>query len=752
MAETFDPYHRWLGIPPKDQPPHAYRLLGLDAFEADPQVIRDAAERQMAHVRTYQLGPRSELSQKILNELAAAKACLSEPAKKAEYDRRLRASLAPAPPTGPPPPLRGPTGRRNLSLAAGFGGLAIAVIGAAVWIAWPRESPEPVAEQVVAESEPEPDRTPQLAPMPDLTVPEGQPIRLVVTTVDRPSGPTKLRYELGKDAPAGARIDPQSGEFTWTPAETQGPGRYAIPVVATSGEDAASSGRAVLHVEVREVNDPPRLRPVKDCAAECGKLLRVELSAEDSDRPANKLAFALIDGPPGATVEAASGTSCTFRWQPRSEDAGQRHQATVEVTDNGVPPRSDRKLLTISVASVPGPRPAEASPMVSPGGVPAPPAGGHKPPGLEQPPTAPVSDMRLAELQRIFENVLPLFRSWAVASAEQKDLMVQLQPVVTQAVQLGGQLQQLQARARTLEIARRGAHATNDQAAAADYSRQIADCQTQAAAIQGPLQAALAEKGRLENLIGEKRRQQALAVKDAERVTESWVGLCDPFGRLPKAAQQRLVDRAGQWMGQEGQLWLPYMARAFAYINLGQYELAMGDIERLRQLNSAMNGFAAASRGHIFTKQGDLKKAMAEFGKAASLDPKLGILYVFRGHAYLVQERYSDAEKEFRRAVQVAGKAPEAHNALALLLAASPHPSVRNGKQAVEHATKACEASGWRIWVYADTLAAAYAESGDFQAAIKYENQAIGLAPAEVHDGLRQRLSLYQDGKPYRMK
>lgn len=90
MAEDFDPYHRWLGIPPRDQPANHYRLLGLGLFEEDPEVIRDAAERQMGHVRLYALGKHSDLSQRLLNELGAARACLLDRAKKAEYDRRLR--------------------------------------------------------------------------------------------------------------------------------------------------------------------------------------------------------------------------------------------------------------------------------------------------------------------------------------------------------------------------------------------------------------------------------------------------------------------------------------------------------------------------------------------------------------------------------------------------------------------------------------------------------------------------------------
>lgn len=92
MRSEFDPYHRWLGIPPKHQPPNYYRLLGLELFEDDPDVIRDAAERQIAHVRSYQLGPQRDLSQEILNELATAKACLLNKVEKSCYDLGLRGS------------------------------------------------------------------------------------------------------------------------------------------------------------------------------------------------------------------------------------------------------------------------------------------------------------------------------------------------------------------------------------------------------------------------------------------------------------------------------------------------------------------------------------------------------------------------------------------------------------------------------------------------------------------------------------
>jgi hypothetical protein len=97
----FDPYHKWLGILPKDQPPHHYRLLGLELYEGDLDVIEGAADRQMSFVRQYQSGEHASAAAKILNELAIARLCLLKPATKTDYDAKLRQNLAPPEPEFP---------------------------------------------------------------------------------------------------------------------------------------------------------------------------------------------------------------------------------------------------------------------------------------------------------------------------------------------------------------------------------------------------------------------------------------------------------------------------------------------------------------------------------------------------------------------------------------------------------------------------------------------------------------------------
>ena len=98
MAVEFDPYYVWLGIPPEEQPANYYRLLGLRLFENNGDVIDNAADRQMAHLRTYQGGKNGALTQQLLNEVAAARICLLDPKKRAAYDQQVRAKM--------PPPVR----------------------------------------------------------------------------------------------------------------------------------------------------------------------------------------------------------------------------------------------------------------------------------------------------------------------------------------------------------------------------------------------------------------------------------------------------------------------------------------------------------------------------------------------------------------------------------------------------------------------------------------------------------------------
>src|SRR5437764_14880749 len=110
MSEPFDPYYKWLGIPPSQQPPTHYRLLGIEALESDREVIDSAANQRMTYLQDLAGGEHIKATQALLNEVAAARRCLLNPAQKAAYDATLAAKVGPAstPPTAkadkPPAP------------------------------------------------------------------------------------------------------------------------------------------------------------------------------------------------------------------------------------------------------------------------------------------------------------------------------------------------------------------------------------------------------------------------------------------------------------------------------------------------------------------------------------------------------------------------------------------------------------------------------------------------------------------------
>jgi hypothetical protein len=84
-----DVYKEWLGIPDGPRPPDHYELLRCVRFADDSEKIRANYKKLNAHVRKYATGQYSDLSQSLLNELAKAMLCLTDPERKREYDESL---------------------------------------------------------------------------------------------------------------------------------------------------------------------------------------------------------------------------------------------------------------------------------------------------------------------------------------------------------------------------------------------------------------------------------------------------------------------------------------------------------------------------------------------------------------------------------------------------------------------------------------------------------------------------------------
>lgn len=99
MTDSFDPYFEWLGIEGGSQPPDHYRLLGLQQFESDTDLIGRAADTTMARVRRIRPGANLAAWSQVLDRLSVAKTCLLDPPSKQTYDE----GLANGPPVDHPP-------------------------------------------------------------------------------------------------------------------------------------------------------------------------------------------------------------------------------------------------------------------------------------------------------------------------------------------------------------------------------------------------------------------------------------------------------------------------------------------------------------------------------------------------------------------------------------------------------------------------------------------------------------------------
>jgi len=143
--------------------------------------------------------------------------------------------------------------------------------------------------------------------------------------------------------------------------------------------------------------------------------------------------------------------------------------------------------------------------------------------------------------------------------------------------------------------------------------------------------------------------------------------------------------------------------------------------------------------------------AEADYSEAIRLDPKYAEAYYIRGRAWGNKGEYDRAIADYNEAIRLDPKSTWAYNNRAWLWATCPDDIYRDGKRAVESATRACKLTKWKEAFSLGTLAAAYAESGDFDAAVKCQEKAQAMYPDDKYreKGLA-RLELYKAHRPYR--
>ena len=146
-------------------------------------------------------------------------------------------------------------------------------------------------------------------------------------------------------APSGATINPNTGQFSWTPTEAQGgvgiPYSFKVRV-----SDALSDTDANVSISVNEVNQAPTLSAIGNKTAFPRRTLSFTASGADADLPAQVLSFSLIGAPEGATINPITGA---FSWTPTIHQVGRVYTFTVRLSDSGSPSLDTERQVNVRV-------------------------------------------------------------------------------------------------------------------------------------------------------------------------------------------------------------------------------------------------------------------------------------------------------------------------------------------------------------------------------------------------------------------
>ena len=198
---------------------------------------------------------------------------------------------------------------------------------------------------------------------------------------------------------------------------------------------------------------------------------------------------------------------------------------------------------------------------------------------------------------------------------------------------------------------------------------------------------------------------------------------------------------------------------AQAHLNLGNALLQNGDTDSaITEYEKTLtlpfdHAESHYSIANALRKKGDVQAAIDHYHQAIQIRPDYADAHNNLGNALRQLGRVEEAEHEYQAALDSSPNLLLAQNNLAWLLATAADPRLRNGAKAVQLAEQAVVATDGNDPVLLHTLAAAYAEKGEFDKAIGAARDALAIADEKgitsLSESLRSKIALFESNSPF---
>jgi tetratricopeptide (TPR) repeat protein len=263
--------------------------------------------------------------------------------------------------------------------------------------------------------------------------------------------------------------------------------------------------------------------------------------------------------------------------------------------------------------------------------------------------------------------------------------------------------------------------------------------------------AALLQRGRVSLIMGDHKA----AIADAEAALKSVPDL--PSALLLRSHARNAAGDNEAAMADVDKVLKEFpdaaealRTRAMFRLASGKGEEAIGDLEKLRKIEPDDRG-VALQLAVLYNGRKDSKRAIELASEIVKADAASWQAMRVRADAYLNEGKQQEALSDYESALKLQPKDTGILNNLAWLLATSPDEKLRDATRSIELAEQACQITSYKAPHILSTLAAGYAEKGDFATAKKWSTKAIETAETDdERTALRKELKSYEEGKPWR--